>query len=34
MAGLAEMVDPVGFLHDVQARGLVVEIFEGDHAPT
>ncbi len=34
MAGLAEMVEPVAFLHDVRERGLVIEVFEGDHAPT
>jgi hypothetical protein len=33
MAGLAEMVEPVAFLQDVRERGLVIEVFEGDHAP-
>jgi hypothetical protein len=31
MAGLGEMVDPVGFLHDLGECGLQVEVFEGDH---
>ncbi len=32
MAGMGEMVEPVGFLADLAARGLVAEIFEGDGA--
>jgi len=32
MGSLAEMVEPVGFLTDLSDRGLVVEIFEGEHA--
>ena len=31
MASLAEMVEPVSFLSDVGDRGLVAEIFEGEH---
>ena len=30
MAGLAEAVEPVGFLGELADRGLVAEIFEGD----
>jgi len=32
MAGLAEMVEPVAFISEVADRGLVAEIFEGEHA--
>jgi hypothetical protein len=32
MASLAEMVEPTAFLADVADRGVVPEIFEGEHA--
>jgi hypothetical protein len=32
MAGLAEAVEPVGFLGELADRGLATEIFEGDGA--
>jgi hypothetical protein len=32
MASLAEMVEPVAFLEDVADRGVVAEVFEGEHA--